>query len=516
MTNLSYRLAFLLFFGSFALTGQTDFRQEYDSRNPAPSSSGLPLEERFKVHRQFVEEAKQQGDSLHWLLGELYLFYDNLYRSDYAAASEQLLLAETIAQASGNAGWQGWVSYRRGTLHLRLRQTGEAIAAYKQAVEKCSVAGDSLCVAENLEQISAVYALQDSFLLAEAYFKLALPMLRRFGDKKQLATAFANFGSFLNQQDRHAEAIVPLQEAMDLQDELGNLIGFGKAKNNLALSYLRTGKVPEALKLFGECLRFNQEHGFRENVLRNYAGIRESYLALEDYRSAYDYQTRYIELKDSLLGGETRREIAELEAKYNNAQQTLALRDSELQLEVAQRKSQQWGGMALIIFIAALASTWYWRRKNKVKDRRIAENRKNLDTVTRLLARKNEALLKLEEAMAEMGEVLADDAAKEDADPKQITNLFDQSILTNTDWADFKVYFENSFPGFVQRLRKRFPGITEAEERLFLLIKLNLTSREISNILGISASGVKKTRNRLRKKLALSPEVDLEGFVRDF
>jgi len=48
---------------------------------------------------------------------------------------------------------------------------------------------------------------------------------------------------------------------------------------------------------------------------------------------------------------------------------------------------------------------------------------------------------------------------------------------------------------------------SEAEERLFLFIKLNLTSQEAAAMLRISVDGVKKTRNRLRKRLGLGEDV---------
>jgi DNA-binding CsgD family transcriptional regulator len=39
--------------------------------------------------------------------------------------------------------------------------------------------------------------------------------------------------------------------------------------------------------------------------------------------------------------------------------------------------------------------------------------------------------------------------------------------------------------------------------RLIALLKMNLSSKEIADILGISADGIKKARYRLRKKMNL-------------
>jgi DNA-binding CsgD family transcriptional regulator len=95
-------------------------------------------------------------------------------------------------------------------------------------------------------------------------------------------------------------------------------------------------------------------------------------------------------------------------------------------------------------------------------------------------------------------------------------DLFNQHILTEADWLAFKSAFEKAYPGYLIRLRRAYPGITNAEERLFLFIKLNLGTKESANMLGISATSVKKYRNRLRRRMNLAEEVDLEIFIRTF
>ena len=48
------------------------------------------------------------------------------------------------------------------------------------------------------------------------------------------------------------------------------------------------------------------------------------------------------------------------------------------------------------------------------------------------------------------------------------------------------------------------------------LLKMNLSSKEIATLLNISQEGVKKARQRLRKKLELQPEMPLEDVVYSF
>ncbi|MEZ4933945.1 MAG: helix-turn-helix transcriptional regulator [Saprospiraceae bacterium] len=83
-------------------------------------------------------------------------------------------------------------------------------------------------------------------------------------------------------------------------------------------------------------------------------------------------------------------------------------------------------------------------------------------------------------------------------------------------WSAFKDYFGKAHRGFLHLLRSQYPDLTDAEERLFLFIKLNLSTKEIAVILGIAVSSVKKTRYRLRKRLGLEEGVDLQEFILSF
>jgi hypothetical protein len=89
-------------------------------------------------------------------------------------------------------------------------------------------------------------------------------------------------------------------------------------------------------------------------------------------------------------------------------------------------------------------------------------------------------------------------------------------ILTEKDWARFRERFEEQLPGFFGRLKAQYPAIGTAEIRLFMLMKLNFDTLEISEAIGISKESVWRSRHRLSKKLGLTKTGDLDGFVQDF
>jgi len=68
------------------------------------------------------------------------------------------------------------------------------------------------------------------------------------------------------------------------------------------------------------------------------------------------------------------------------------------------------------------------------------------------------------------------------------------------------VLFEQVHKGFFIRLKEKLPNLTQAETRLICLTKLQLDTKQMAGILGVSNSTIKQSRYRLRKKLGLSEE----------
>lgn len=73
-------------------------------------------------------------------------------------------------------------------------------------------------------------------------------------------------------------------------------------------------------------------------------------------------------------------------------------------------------------------------------------------------------------------------------------------ILTEDSWKDFKEIFEKIYPSFFTKLSFDYPDMSPAETRIVALQKLNLSTKDMANMLGISVDSIKKARYRLRKK----------------
>ena len=74
----------------------------------------------------------------------------------------------------------------------------------------------------------------------------------------------------------------------------------------------------------------------------------------------------------------------------------------------------------------------------------------------------------------------------------------------NDSWKEFELRFNQVHGDFYQQLRKLYPGLSPADEKLCAFLKLNMSSKEIAAISQQSIKSVEVARARLRKKLNLT------------
>ena len=76
----------------------------------------------------------------------------------------------------------------------------------------------------------------------------------------------------------------------------------------------------------------------------------------------------------------------------------------------------------------------------------------------------------------------------------------------------FDVNFENIHHNFFEKLKNINATLTKRELRLCAFIKMDLSNKEISPLLGISIRGVETARYKIRKKLNINYEENFNLF----
>ena len=95
---------------------------------------------------------------------------------------------------------------------------------------------------------------------------------------------------------------------------------------------------------------------------------------------------------------------------------------------------------------------------------------------------------------------------------KELVNLKIQlinAVSSDADWDNFSLFFEKVNPNFFIRLKEKYPNISNKDEKLCALIRLNMDINEAASVLNVDSNSIRMARYRLRKKMGLNPQEDL-------
>lgn len=96
---------------------------------------------------------------------------------------------------------------------------------------------------------------------------------------------------------------------------------------------------------------------------------------------------------------------------------------------------------------------------------------------------------------------------------KKILRRLSSEEKLDEEWKQFSIHFNNVHSNFLITLKEVFPELNAHEMKLCAYLRMNLSSKEIAQLLSISVRGVEISRYRLRKKLKLQPNEDLFEFL---
>ncbi|WP_462255081.1 helix-turn-helix transcriptional regulator [Ferruginibacter sp.] len=540
-------LGIFLFINSYNGYCQTNFEKEYSVANPVKHGDTILIKEKIDIHQAYLQKAIENKNVEQQFYGHLYLWSDYLEKNYYEEATLQLFSADSIAQQTGNLSWQAAVHGKRGILDFELNDIESALKNFILTLQECSKTKDSSCLAFNLKEIGLAYQRLQNYDSAKHYYALAIPLIRKYTDSNKLYAYYSNYSNLLSEMGDYPGAKKYLDSSIAIIMTGKNLFKQLGAKNNLAALLVKMGEYDKALKILEECIVINKQHGWYEQLSHNYANMSIIFNKKGDYHAAFTYLQDYYSINDSIRGAELQIKMVNLNTSRKVLEKELALEKSLLEISIAKNTIQKrtWTIITVGLLLIFILLTWLSQRR-KAK-RKQAHTLGNLEQLTRILMEKNSLLAALEEKVSkpaftiiaaanslaeqtsaatekfEQAVVIEEEKVIESEryeKPDEVNdfekNIYNQRILTPADWSAFKIYFEKAFPGYLLRLRNAHPKLTEAEERLFLFIKLKLTNKEAAAILGISADSVKKTRTRLRKRLDIHENIDLETYISTF
>ncbi|MCC6459339.1 MAG: hypothetical protein IT260_02640 [Saprospiraceae bacterium] len=148
------------------------------------------------------------------------------------------------------------------------------------------------------------------------------------------------------------------------------------------------------------------------------------------------------------------------------------------------------------------------RLQNEKLASEVAHKNQELALATLHLVQKGEILSSIQEELTRALESKSDPKALR-ADLSRMVRALQMDEQTDADWEQFAIHFDQVHGDFLKRLREKYPQLTPHDHRLCAYLRMNLSTKEIANLLNISVRGVEGSRYRLRKKMDLPGDANL-------
>lgn len=136
---------------------------------------------------------------------------------------------------------------------------------------------------------------------------------------------------------------------------------------------------------------------------------------------------------------------------------------------------------------------------------------KELASSTMSIIKKNEFLMQLKEIIEKQKVELG--SRYPDKYFNHLNKKIDENISNQDDWQIFQNHFEQAHHQFFAKMKASYPQLTPSDLRLCAYLRMNLSSKEIAPLLGISVRGVENHRYKLRRKMNIEHDKSLVNII---
>lgn len=429
-----------------------------------------------------------------------------------------------------------------GRVYSKLGDYNKGIELNDKATSIFKSLGDSASVTGCYNERGVMHYLLDEFVVAEKFLQRALTINRAQRNLKEIATNLNNLCLYQGDTEKKLSLI---QEAIAINKNLDAQWSLGENYNNMGKQYYFSEQYPQALEALQKAYEYARNIGAKELICDNYEYSSWVYAAIGDYKQAYTRLSQMYALSKELQSSNKLRNI-EQEISYKRYQdQKYATEMQEQTYKIELLKRNLWFlGSVLVLGLAfsIFLYKWYKRRKGlqliearyqlELSQRELSElklhqqelelqniqnaldsSQQEVTSFAVFLRSRNELLDKIREMIKEGykmdNQTLIPHLKKVNAyiSQYQSGDKTNNALLLN---------IEDKSKEFIERLTKEHPNLTQGEKYLATMLRVNLSTKEISMISGNSPKTINMNRYRLRKALNLPTEKDLVEYLQNY
>ncbi|TYR37793.1 hypothetical protein FXV77_00435 [Sphingobacterium phlebotomi] len=341
------------------------------------------------------------------------------------------------------------------------------------------------------------YALQSKDTSgASHYFDQAQSLAKQSRDTIRQAKIWGNRALIAWSKGERKQALEFLRKDIAISDDKGDSLNTLYATNILSTFLLEEGEVTEAKYYLRRIQPFAEKH---RNLIVHRHTLHQLFLkiALAESNEEVEFNQRRLlySMQDSLnlFDGENVTKQTRWQAEREMIAERLAQSNHEYALEKKKNSVLMGLAVSVVLLLGGVYGTTY--RKARKEKRAFQQQMRQIEIDA------NQQAKQLQMNQTSSIAYATDNDSVQRAGRDKLQQLLSSSLITDESWRTFKRTFSNIYPDSYHELMSKFPELSESNLRIALLQKLDLSNNEISDLLGVTPGAIKKSKQRLHKKM---------------
>jgi tetratricopeptide (TPR) repeat protein len=476
---------------------------------------------------------------------------------DLAIATQYALTAVELAQKQPDAKRNVKALFQAGDLFLNAGLFDRSVDYFTQALNIAENAGDLLMHGDACFNLGGVHNIlgnhRRSRELTDMGFQMYATHYRKKGEAIPLDVLFYyrnNMGLLFLKEGKYGEAKDFFLEAIRLSRDSQKKEDYAKPMTGLAELFIATGQLDSAHQLLTELVRYHQAYGINAGLTVTLALLGDLYMKRSESDQALVFYKRSLTLaqerKDLYVQERVTKNIAEIyqsksltdsalhyfdqhrrlsdASEKSKATQSLMQKELERRLRDQEQSSihriqversilgiMAGGSLGLLFFfvIRSRKRSALERMEASLKEEKLLLEKKllqeALDLKDKQLAAQVMYSLQKNEMISELVKRVKETTAQTPDGQKGSLGKIIREIESGSSdpWKEFEQRFQEVHAGFYERLMSKYPDLTSNERRLCAFLRLDMSTKEISNLTGQSIKAITQARFRLRTKLGI-------------
>jgi tetratricopeptide (TPR) repeat protein len=496
----------------------------------------------FVQIKQLLNESLKNKDSVavaicYQQIGEL--FY---YQAAYSQALDNFFKADKLFRNRNDQLNVAGNLNKIGETYYHNKQYTSALKIFLQAYGIYKKLNNHQGIAQSYGFIGQSYEKTNAYGNALKYQQLALTEFKKVNDKTGIAKIYENLGSLHEDKLKLDSARKYFELALALNRENNNVVAQTEIVNNLGDVYRKSGRYKESLVYTRRAAQLATQLNDQYQLASAYRDLSKAYDLMRIPDSAFRYSEAGRNIVLKIYSEDNEKQLALLQTLFEIEQKDNAINRFESEQKTSRVLAI--AGIVITGLAGLLAASIISRQRLKIRnEQRLNEqnNRlfetqrkamevdifnkqlkeenlrgelelksKELTSHTLHLIQKNQLL---EELKTKLNIIVKDDKRDQRKELKQLLNLISINNNQDKNWEDFRIIFERVHEHFFDSVKRHSSSLSSSDMRLLALLKMNLSSGDISTMLGISQDSLRISRYRLRKKLNLSEGESLTAFI---